>query len=82
MFNVDVADPRPELALDAFFRGLHQAGALRGDLPEDAFRIERRFPQEGAVSFDIEIAPAFPIDRLRLTFANRNGTWATEANRV
>lgn len=82
VFNVDVADPRPEIALEAFFRGLHQSGALRGDLPEDAFRIERQFPREGAVSFDIEIAPAFPVDRLRLTFANLNGTWATEASRV
>ena len=82
VFDVDVGDPRPELALETFFRGLHQAGALRGDLPEDAFRIERQFPQEGAVSFDIEIAPAFPIDRVRLTFAHRNGAWTTEAGRV
>lgn len=82
VFNVDAADPRPELALEEFFRGLHQAGALRGDLPEDAFRIERRFPQADAVLFDIEIAPAFPIDRLRLTFVNRSGSWAAEVNRV
>jgi len=82
VFNVDASDPRPELALEEFFRSLHQAGALRGDLPEDAFRVERQFPQADAVLFDIEIAPAFPIDRLRLTFANRNGSWAAEANRV
>ena len=78
VFNVDVDDPRPALALEQFFRALHRAGALRGILPEDAFRIERRRPQPGAVVFDIEIVPTFPIDRLRLTFWNRAGNWAAE----
>jgi hypothetical protein len=27
------------------------------------------------IAYDIEIAPAFPIDRLRLTFANSDGEW-------
>ncbi len=28
--------------------------------------------------YEIEIAPAFPVDRVRLTFANRDGVWQPE----
>jgi hypothetical protein len=31
------------------------------------------------LAYDIELAPAFPVDRLRLTFANRDGEWHAEA---
>lgn len=68
LFDVDPGDPRPEIALRAFFARLHQRGALRGTLPEQAFRI-RRQPGDGTtLAFEIEIAPAFPIDRLRIAF--------------
>lgn len=76
VFNIDPQDPRPRLLLEQFFRRLYQLGALRGQVPEEAFRIHQSLPQEGALQFDIEVAPAFPIDRLHLTFANRHGEWA------
>lgn len=78
VFNLDYRDPRPRLLLNQFFRRLHTLGALRGALPEDAFHISESFPQEDAVVFDILVAPAYPIDRLHLTFANENGEWRTE----
>lgn len=76
VFNIDPQDPRPRLLLEQFFRRLYQLGALRGSVAEDAFRIRQSLPQEGALQFDIEVAPALPIDRLHLTFANRHGEWA------
>lgn len=69
LFDVDPADPRPGLALNGLFTRLHQAGALRGRLPEQAFRVQQRAAPESVLAFDIEIAPSFPIDRIRLTFA-------------
>ena len=78
VFDVDIRDPRPRIALDRFLRRLHTLGALRGALPEDAFQVTASQPQEGALLFEIMIAPALPIDRLRLTFANLDGEWRTE----
>lgn len=75
VFDLDPRDPRPRLLLEEFFRGLHAAGALRGALPEEGFRIRAGAAAAGVIAWDIEIAPAFPIDRLRLTFANRDGEW-------
>lgn len=80
VFNLDYRDPRPRLLLEQFFRRLYNRGALRGKLVEDAFSIHESQPQEGAIRFDIEIAPAFPIDRILLTFINRGGEWQTEVN--
>lgn len=80
VFKVDYRDPRPRLLLEQFFRRLYNRGALRGKLPEDAFSIRESQPQEGAIRFDIEIAPAFPVDRIFLTFINRSGEWQTEVN--
>lgn len=77
VFDLDPADPRPGLALDDFFRRLFAAGALRGALPEEGYRISRINGGEGLLAYDIEVAPAFPIDRLRLTFINRDGEWQT-----
>lgn len=69
VFDVDPEDPRPLLALKAFFRGLHKAGALRGARAEDAFTVTALpAPNPSALAFQIELAPAFPIDRIRLTF--------------
>lgn len=78
VFNVAVDDPRPRLLLERFFRQLYHRGALRGRVPEDGFSIRQSQPQEGALQFDIEIAPAFPIDRLFLTFINLDGEWQAE----
>jgi len=82
VFDTDPDDPRPRMLLHSFFRALHARGALRGALPEDAFRITASQPQEGALLFEIEIAPAFPIDSLHLTFANRDGNWRAEVSGV
>jgi len=75
VFDIDPRDPRPRLLLEDLCRGLHAAGALRGALPEEGFHIREGAAAAGAVAWDIELAPAFPIDRLRLTFANRDGEW-------
>lgn len=82
IFNLDYRDPRPRLVLDSFFRDLFRRGALRGRLPEDAYSIRQATQQEAVIAFDIEIAPAFPIDRIQLTFVNRQGEWSTELQHV
>ena len=53
---------------------LHARGALRGARPEDAFRVVQHPAPEGVLRFDLEIAPAFPIDRIRLTFVHDRDT--------
>ncbi len=78
VFNVDYRDPRPRMALEQFFRGLHAQGALRGALPEDAFRIAESHTSEGRSVYEIMIAPAFPIDKLYLTLSNQGGALRTE----
>jgi hypothetical protein len=78
VFNLGSGDPRPRLLLERLFGRLFEAGALRGNVPEDGFSIRESRPQEGAVVFEIEVAPAFPIDRVQLTFANRSGEWRAE----
>jgi hypothetical protein len=78
VFDTDPGDPRPGVLLQGFLRKLHARGALRGALPEDAFRLARSNPGEGQLRFDIEIAPAFPIDRLWLSFVHRDGRWESE----
>jgi hypothetical protein len=80
IFNVGYQDPRPRLVLEKFFIGLFNNGALRGSLPEQAYSIRQSVSQEAVVAFDIEIAPAFPIDKIVLTFINRDGSWFTEVN--
>lgn len=78
IFDVDPRDPRPRMALERYFRRLHAAGALRGRRPEQAFRVTQRTAPPAELHYDIEIAPAFPVDRIRLTFANRDGAWQPE----
>ena len=75
VFKADPRDPTPELALENFFRQLHRQGALRGSLPENAFRITSVEGREGSLVFEIMLAPAMPIDQIRLTFTNRHGEW-------
>lgn len=73
LFDVDPLDPRPEHALRSFFAQLHAAGALRGARPEQAFRI-RPLPigqsPQSTLAYEIELAPAFPVDLIRLTFVH------------
>jgi hypothetical protein len=69
LFDLDPADPRLELLLRRFFTRLYERGALRGALPEQAFNLTRVQAPEGVVAFDIALAPAFPIDRIRISFA-------------
>lgn len=78
IFNLDHRDPRPRLLLEQFFRRLYVQGALRGASAEQAFSIHETTPQEGAMVYEIIVAPAFPIDRLFLTFTNLHGEWRTE----
>ncbi len=78
VFDSDPDDPRPQRLLQDFLRSLHARGALRGALPQEAFRVTRRPASEGVLLFEIEIAPAFPIDRLSLTFINRGAGWHLE----
>lgn len=82
IFNLDYRDPRPRLLLERFFRQLQQRGALRGATAQEAFHIEESRTREGVMVFEIMIAPAFPIDRIRLTFTNRQGEWQGGVNDV
>jgi hypothetical protein len=74
VFSVDPRDPRPGMLLRDFFDRLHRQGALRGRLPEDAYRVEQKQDGEATLIFEIEIAPAFPIDLIRLTFVHDRHT--------
>ena len=81
IFDVDYRDPRPRLVIETFLKQLYVLGALRGTSEQQAFTLRQSFPEEGVIAMDIEIAPAFPIDRISLTFVNRNGAWQTEVSR-
>lgn len=69
LFNVDPADPQPLVVLTDFFSRLHQLGALRGKTAEQAFSIKRLLSDNNpsTLIFDIEIAPAFPIDTIHVS---------------
>ncbi len=82
VFDIDPRDPQPAALLQAFFRKLHARGALRGALPEDGFRVTRSGLSDSDLRFDIEIAPAFPIDRIWLSFEHRDGRWVSEVGNV
>ena len=76
VFRVDPLDPAPRIALEGFFNALYQRRALRGSQAAEAFRIWTSQPAEGAVAYEIELAPAFPVDRIRLAFVNSDGQWS------
>ena len=78
VFKTDYRDPTPRLALENFFGELHRRGALRGSLPEEAFRITQVSGPEGEAAFEVMLAPTLPIDRIRLTFTNLHGEWQGE----
>lgn len=67
-FSLDPHDLRAEIALHGFFGRLHAAGALRGARPEDAFQIHQLPGAESTLAFEIEVALAYPLDRIRITF--------------
>lgn len=74
IFNVDSRDPRPEIALRNFFTQLYTLGALRGRNVKEAFTLTQSNGDESKIIFDIEIAPAYPIDRMRITFMQDRNT--------
>lgn len=67
-FAADPRDARAGIALHAFFARLHAAGALRGARPEHACRIRQLPPAGSTLAFEIEVALAYPLDRIRVTF--------------
>ena len=81
IFNIDPGDPRPAVALRSFFTRLYTLGALRGSKVEEAFTLLQRKDGDSTFIFDIEIAPAFPVDLLRITFMqDRNTAGAAVTN--
>lgn len=68
VFDTDARDPRPQLALRSFFSRLHSLGALRGQRLDDAYSLTQGASDDARLAFDIEIAPAYPIDRIRISF--------------
>lgn len=80
VFKADPRDPGPRLALENFLRRLHRQGALRGDTAEEAFHIRTLSSHESSLVLEVMVAPALPIDRIRLTFTNRHGEWQGAVN--
>ncbi|HNG51093.1 MAG TPA: hypothetical protein PLP08_16000, partial [Plasticicumulans sp.] len=79
VFVSDPDDPRPALLLEDFFARLHALGALRGARFEDACTIRRAATGAAALAFEIEIAPAVPVDAITLTLAPVDGDWRAQA---
>lgn len=79
VFVSDPDDPRPALLLEDFFARLHALGALRGARFEDACTIRRAAAGAAALAFEIEIAPAVPVDAITLTLAPVDGDWRAQA---
>lgn len=77
IFNTDPQDPRPKILLEGFFRNLYRQGALRGKVAEEAYSIRRASAADNVIAFDIQIAPAYPIDKIVMTFINRDGEWVS-----
>ncbi len=73
LFAMDPLDPRPMLLLEQFFDRLHDQGALRGGLAREAYRIEQIPTDESVLTYEIQIAPAFSIDLIRLSFSHQRG---------
>lgn len=73
LFAMDPLDPRPMLLLEQFFDRLHDQGALRGGLASEAYSIEQIPTDESVLKYEIQISPAFSIDRIRLSFSHQRG---------
>lgn len=72
IFSLDPLDPRSQLLLEQFFNRLHENGALRGGTGQ-AYSIEQVASEEHVLKYDIQIAPVFSIDRIRLSFSHQQG---------
>ena len=75
VFNSDVNDPRPKLLIE-HFAAIWQRGFAEN--AEHAFSLRQIPAGESTLLLEIEIAPALPIDRIRLTFTNTGTDWQTE----
>lgn len=82
VFDATPGDPRPRFALEEFFQRLYALGALRGRTPVQAYRIQELTGPVGSLVYEIEVAPALPVDRIVLTFTNRDGEWIGELRDV
>lgn len=80
IFNASADDPSPRLALERFFNQLYQLGALRGKRVEDAYTISRRELADNVIGYDILVAPAYPLDTIRLAFIRAGDAWEVAAN--
>lgn len=80
IFDTDPQDPRPLIALEHFLIRLYALGALRGQRPEEAYRLRQLSPGPGVLLFEIELAPAYPIDRIRVHLSQDHlgGGWHLE----
>jgi hypothetical protein len=59
-------DGRLELALRGFLMALQARGALRGATAERGFELVPLRLGEGAIGFEIRLAPVLPVDRIRI----------------
>ena len=80
IFNIDARDAAPRLALENYFNQLYKLGALRGRKASEAYSIRRRELADNAVQYDIEIAPAYPIDTIKLVMTRANDSWGVSLN--
>lgn len=69
-FDFDPRDPRPRIALEAYFEGLHARGALRGRDRATSFSIAQIPAPESTAVYHIEVAPALPIDRMSINVSH------------
>lgn len=83
VFRVDPEDPRPALALQGFGETLLRLGALEGTSLDDAFQIRRlELPADsGQVGYEVTLVPAFPIDKIVLSFVHTRERWQVEVAR-
>ncbi|HGX93130.1 MAG TPA: hypothetical protein ENK35_07425 [Candidatus Tenderia sp.] len=80
IFNIDARDAAPRLALENHFNQLYKLGALRGRKTHEAYSIRRRELADNTVQYDIEIAPAYPIDTIKLVLSRANDSWGVSLN--
>jgi len=80
VFEDDSAADRLRPALNGLLGELYRRGALRGRRPEDAWRLSRLAAPAGVILFEIELAPAWPVDRLVVRLRREAaGGWHLEA---
>ena len=71
VFDTEARSRQALIHLEDFFTRLYQLGALRGASAEQSYTIEQTFDRDnGVVMFSIAIAPAFPIEHIRIHVKN------------